>query len=1018
MPDVATDPFSQELARRQQAATTDAGAGIPATDTNPFAAELARRAPSATPVMPNPAQAPAEPQTPSFLDTLGRKLQLGTEDVGRGVAGIAGMPFDLTNTILDAPGRVINYATGEHTVPLLADSGSATGVIQNAAGALEHAAGAPVLVRAPTEQTLGTIIDNATQFAGTGGVGLAAKAPALAEAVGPKVADGIAALTQGTGSAAKDTAIGAGAGGGEVLANQVDPDHQNPYVDGAIKLASTILAAVGLQAPRAWDTAGRLAGNVAGSQASAERQAASRIQDAVLGDRTNAVSNIDAAADQYGDTDFRPTLGQASNNTGLIAQENGLRTVEPAPFMQRLRENNTTINQELGKLNPVEYIGDNQNPVADNLAAQRNAAIGQAQSAIDTANAALATAKQEKDSAAQAFTPTGQGREDASTTMRAEIQGAKDSATADYRDTLNAAKDDPENKLNFLTDNITAGAQKVKDEAPNLLLPTTYSGHIGAILGRLDGKTAMSMKDLVGLDQDLNQIMRQAKANNDGLTLDKLAPVKDAINQTLTEMSDPAAVAAAKLPEAQAALDQLKGAGTPTMESPDADIQAYIAKRKAEGATVGQALKEMQAPGGDSAISPEELAARTQTAQDRVDTLNNYASDPSYFSDRVGKYVDSRNTYRTDIAPDFSRGASKNVLAGGKDGEDYKLADGATIGQYFKAGPEGGRSMDQLNGLMEGRDMPQAKQALSDWVKNDLAEKVTRADGSIKPEALNSWITAHQEALDRAPDLKAEITQMRNRVLSASANEGAMEQAVAQAKLGLKQTTDEQNASAARFFIEPGGAGADPVKAVGQALDRGNARQNIAQLVRLTGQDTSGEATLGLRKAVYDNIESRITNAGSTFASADASAPVSLAKINKQLDGLTSSLAPLYSPEETATLNRVRDMVRTQSNTMLRGSVGSDTAEKSYMSANLARAGTSAMFGYKIAAVVQYAMKAMNAPMEDAVKRVMTRAYLDPAFGKELLTRTVTPAQKTAFLTKSQAILGSVPGPDGQDTAQ
>ncbi|HUZ73186.1 MAG TPA: hypothetical protein VMU87_09380 [Stellaceae bacterium] len=992
-----------------------------------------------------------------------RGLQNFAESIGRRAAEVVGTPLDMVNQALDIPGHIINAVTGQQTVPPLYHDGGAVGALERGGASLERAAGLPDIALSPGNKALDTIAGAATQMGAAGGLGALLESPAAVSRLGPIAATIGNALTSGdaagsvrgilqrpaaatrlgsiaatvgdalTSGVAKDTALGAGTGVGQVAANAIDPNHQHPVIDTALTLGSTILTALGLAGPQAIATG---AGKLAGTEAAATNRAARSLNAAVPNkwapgtlagavlNNGGALDNMANAAERFAGTDFKPTLGQASNDPGLIAQENGLRSSNPAPFMQRTRDNNTAITGELAKNNPVEYetpanapVGAGTgNPVSTILQGQTKAAVDAAQAKVDQANAELAAARKESSSAAQAFTPTGQSSEAASETVRGAVQGAKDQATGAYRDTLESAKADPEGKLNFLPDNIVAAADQVKKDAPNLLLPTAYQGHIGTILSRLSGKSSLSMNDLVGLDQDLNQVMRTAAAQSDGLTIAKLSPVKDAVNRTLLEMQDPAALSAAHLPQAQADLDALTAnKGIPTAESPDADIQAYIQQRVSQGATAGQALREMQtgAPAGATNLSPEDLAAKTQQAQGRVDLLKNYAADPDYFSRRVNAYTGSRQNYAENTVPSFSQGTTRSDLQAGANGEDYRRAP--DVGRFFRPGPEGGPAMDQLTGIIG--DNPEAMNAVNDWVTRNLGETVTKADGSIKPEALTNWINNHQKALSRVPDLKAQIMQMRNRAMSATAKEGDMEDAVRAATANLGRTADEQNRSAASFFTSSTGAPQDPVKAAMTALDSGNARANIADLARRAAQDKSGEATLGLRKAVYDAVEQKVTNAGSTYASADASAPVSLAKANKELAKVSGALDPLYTPEEKETLARVRDMIQTQSNTMLRGSVGSNTAEKSYMTANLARATASTIAGYKFGLVARILAHATGARLQAASDKVLTRAYLDPDFARSLMTRDLTPAAKTKFIAGAQMAFGVAGTRDGSNAS-
>lgn len=100
-----------------------------------------------------------------------RSLQIGTEAVGRGLANIAGAPFEAANQVLNLPGRAVNTVSGALTgndklVPLLPEN--ASGAIKQAASAAEKAAGVPERKLTPGEETASTAEELATTLGGPG----------------------------------------------------------------------------------------------------------------------------------------------------------------------------------------------------------------------------------------------------------------------------------------------------------------------------------------------------------------------------------------------------------------------------------------------------------------------------------------------------------------------------------------------------------------------------------------------------------------------------------------------------------------------------------------------------------------------------------------------------------------------------------------------------------------------------------------------------------------------------------
>lgn len=96
-----------------------------------------------------------------------RSLQIGAEAVGRGLANVAGMPFEQANQVLNIPGKVVNTVSGAVTgndklVPLLPED--ASGTIKQAAGAAEKAVGIPERKLTPGEEIASKGTEIATEL--------------------------------------------------------------------------------------------------------------------------------------------------------------------------------------------------------------------------------------------------------------------------------------------------------------------------------------------------------------------------------------------------------------------------------------------------------------------------------------------------------------------------------------------------------------------------------------------------------------------------------------------------------------------------------------------------------------------------------------------------------------------------------------------------------------------------------------------------------------------------------------
>ncbi len=300
-----------------------------------------------------PIEAPAAP--PSGGSSFLHGLQLGTQAVGRGVADVATMPFDLAAGAQNLVTRGINYVTGAN----IPQATPASQLLDKGIDALGVPTATP---ETPNERLLYNMERYGTQALATGGAGAMAapaRAASLAAGGASKVGDAFIRpyITNASRTVVGDVAGGAGAGAG---INYVDEHHigegtpYEPLVQGLAALAGGTAgvgaAGMGELAGRGVASAGRKVadvfsgGNPSGlpvDPVTLKPYSRSEVDAAAVRAQSPA-SNPTTAATSIGENaaTFRqngqpvPTSGLISNDVGLQGAENAARTKNPTPFVE------------------------------------------------------------------------------------------------------------------------------------------------------------------------------------------------------------------------------------------------------------------------------------------------------------------------------------------------------------------------------------------------------------------------------------------------------------------------------------------------------------------------------------------------------------------------------------------------------------------------------------------------------------------------------------------------------------
>jgi hypothetical protein len=97
-------------------------------------------------------------------------------------------------------------------------------------------------------------------------------------------------------------------------------------------------------------------------------------------------------------------------------------------------------------------------------------------------------------------------------------------------------------------------------------------------------------------------------------------------------------------------------------------------------------------------------------------------------------------------------GAPGRVLAPGKNGAEYSVADSAAAGQFWHRGKGSAEDAQSLIRLLGSRDA--ALSAIGDYAAYDLKAFAERSDGAFDAKKLAGWQAAHRDALDVFPELR------------------------------------------------------------------------------------------------------------------------------------------------------------------------------------------------------------------------------------------------------------------------
>jgi hypothetical protein len=902
-------------------------------------------------------------------DPTGRALSLGVQGVGRGIANLAGAPFDMTNALANIPITGANQVFGDKIPYLRTDMADR---IAEGATDLAEGAGIPVFDRGEMtdQERLGYDISNYGTQGAVAGASLAATGTrAAAEATPGVIGNVLRGLTRpyttGPEAMAVDAAAGVGAGVGNYLHDEKLGGAGGALGDAAANIFGGVGGAgIGSLAQglgRALMRMFRGAGGdpniptdiYTGNPFSAGEvdRAANRTQtfaregigmpftqarrDAADVTAGHAARTIEEQANRFrggGPESGVPTSGMISGNTGMVAAENRARVENPVPFTYHDQNVNAAARADVDSITP----GADGRQFTDTVEMLQDSRVGAARGGLSAAEQRLQDARRlQADDALPVVAARGQ-RDDAAIDIDRAVVDEAMVPTLENSGRLYADVD-PQRIAEVDAEPLVEAAQRV----------ATTLGDFNDPAKVLPAGLLARIRQRVERDPDTGKPTGQI---------------------TPTTVGDIVAV----IPEIRATETRARRAGNYNLVD-----SLRTLRRSMEG------VLESAAAGGD------EAALRWQTA---------------------------RANYQQNVAPVFARGRGDpaSELRDDFNQDRFNRSNtppSATVHNFIRpAAPE---MVASLNRVLDVTKNPeQARQAVRTYLLSDMARAgvVDPRTGVLNPRSLLQWRTRWGSTLDQL-GISPEFDDLLTRAQSGEALTDGMAQEVVRAR---QQLTDaETNKGALGLAL-----GANPVNAVESILTSRDPERAMRGILDEIGANP--QAIEGLKASIRDFLLEKRTLAA-PFRTRDGANPISFAGLDALFKEHESLLSMVYSPTEMNRLRLAHGRLSALSNRGQGATVGSPTAER------LPRAltnGIEAMirpiYGQLQTGGIMRTIRlwAEQLPSsEDAVQRLMTRMWFDPELATMLLSRDVR-AGTPAWNSRLNQLLGAAEGVRESDQQQ
>jgi len=323
-------------------------------------------------------------------------------------------------------------------------------------------------------------------------------------------------------------------------------------------------------------------------------------------------------------------------------------------------------------------------------------------------------------------------------------------------------------------------------------------------------------------------------------------------------------------------------------------------------------------------------------------------------ADAAEKLKTAQQFWKKEVIDKFKTGTTGDILKKGASGD--KVSNAQIASRYFKPGRAG---VEQATEFVDSvGDNPQAREAIEDYIKQDLLSASTNpVTGEVIESKLKTWLTRHKPALK-----KLGLENRFNTIVKAS-------EELNKAK-DMKIAFDKSVASKM--------LNSDIDTAVKNAFATGSKSKAASRLMGQLKGDK--KAISGLQNATIDHV---ITNAETTAADAFNNPVLSLAKVEGEFKKLKPALKVLFkdSPEKLEALNKFRSALKI----LQRGKTsplggGSDTAENVITAMSKA----SGLSHSRALNIIKALAKPLRDMSDNQVNAILNRAAFDPEFAQTI----------------------------------
>lgn len=343
---------------------------------------------------------------------------------------------------------------------------------------------------------------------------------------------------------------------------------------------------------------------------------------------------------------------------------------------------------------------------------------------------------------------------------------------------------------------------------------------------------------------------------------------------------------------------------------------------------------------------------------------------------------DASTNFKENFGPRFrdgQAGAFTRDVKADKFGTRTRPSD--TAGRFLNNKPEDVKSLRRAVA-----DDGDTVANMRTYLLDDLASSggLDAKTGRLKPDRVRAWAAKNDQNIENVPGLKAKVDELLGQATKGETLD---------AKFADEVRALEASATAQRRKIGQSAlskvSGKDPVNAMKTVFSSGDPERAIKEIIAETGGDT--KAREGVKAAMRDYLlDTTATTA--LQKTTDGTPPVSFAALEKTFRKHEKVLAEAYSPEEMNSLRQAHKLLEPLGKLALRGTSGSDTAEKSKRMFRALEAGLKARYGVLkgggILRTIRVAAEALP-NSKGAVDGLVQQMMFDPDLAVHLLSKDV-----------------------------